>query len=48
MTRSGRVIAFIQRVAEGKLLGQPIRLDVFQQHFILVIYDNPHDREGHS
>jgi len=44
VTRGERVIAFIHaycRVPEGKLVGQPMRLDEFQQRFILEIYDNP-------
>ncbi|QBH97166.1 terminase large subunit [Limnobaculum zhutongyuii] len=44
MTRGERVIAFIERyciVPEGKLLGQPMKLDPFQKKFILDIYDNP-------
>lgn len=44
MTRGERVIAFIERfcvVPEGKLIGQPMRLDPFQKLFILDIYDNP-------
>lgn len=44
MTRGERVIAFIHRyckVPEGKLVGKPIRLEQFQQHFILAVYDNP-------
>jgi phage terminase large subunit-like protein len=45
MTRGEKVIAFIERycrVPDGKLVGQPIKLDPFQQKFILEIYDNPH------
>lgn len=45
MTRGERVIVFIERyciVPEGKLLGQPMRLDPFQKKFICDIYDNPH------
>ncbi|MGV8925018.1 MAG: terminase large subunit [Ewingella sp.] len=44
MTRGERVIAFIERyciVPEGKLVGQPMRLDPFQKDFILDTYDNP-------
>lgn len=44
MTRGERVIAFIHRycmVPEGKLVGKPIRLEEFQQRFILDVYDNP-------
>ncbi|CAH3602504.1 hypothetical protein AI2694V1_1740 [Enterobacter cloacae] len=44
MTRGERVIAFIERfciVPEGKLIGQPMRLDPFQKEFILAVYDNP-------
>lgn len=43
-TRGDRVIAFIEkycRVPEGKLVGQPIRLDPFQKKFIWEVYDNP-------
>lgn len=45
MTRGEKVIAFIHaycRVPEGKLVGRPMRLDVFQQDFIKAVYDNPH------
>lgn len=45
LTRGERVIAFIERycvVPEGKLVGKPMRLDVFQKKFILDTYDNPH------
>lgn len=44
MTRGERVIRFIEaycRVPEGKLIGQPIRLEEFQRRFILDVYDNP-------
>lgn len=44
MTTGQRVIAFIEeycRVPEGKLIGQPLRLDPFQKQFILAVYDNP-------
>ena len=44
LTTGGRVIRFIERqcrVPEGKLVGQPMRLDPFQKLFILSIYDNP-------
>jgi phage terminase large subunit-like protein len=44
-TRGERVIRFIERfciVPEGKLLGQPMKLDPFQKKFILAVYDNPH------
>lgn len=43
-TRGERVIQFIERycrVPEGKLVGQPIRLEWFQRLFILAVYDNP-------
>ncbi|MFT8232392.1 terminase large subunit [Pseudomonas guariconensis] len=43
-TRGERVIAFIERycrVPEGKHIGQPMVLEVFQKKFILAIYDNP-------
>lgn len=45
MTRGERVIAFIHKfcvVPEGKLVGQPLRLDEFQQRFVKEVYDNPH------
>ena len=41
-TRSRRVIEFIEtycKVPEGKLVGQPIRLDRFQKKFIYAVYD---------
>ncbi|MDN6682175.1 MAG: terminase large subunit, partial [Enterobacterales bacterium] len=44
MTRGEKVIAFIERyciVPEGKLIGQPMRLDEFQKLFLLAMYDNP-------
>lgn len=44
MTRGERVIAFIHRyclVPEGKLVGKPIKLEEFQQRFIMEVYDNP-------
>lgn len=44
MTRGERVIAFIERyciVPEGKLIGQPMKLDGFQKDFLLDVYDNP-------
>ena len=44
-TRGEKVIRFIERycrVPEGKLVGQPIKLDPFQKVFILATYDNPH------
>ena len=43
MTRGEKVIAFIERhcrVPEGKLVGQPIKLDLFQKRFIKRVYDN--------
>lgn len=43
-TRGERVCAFIERfcvVAEGDLIGQPLRLQPFQRDFILAVYDNP-------
>lgn len=45
MTRGERVCAFIERYCvapEGKLIGQPIKLEPFQRRFLLEIYDNPH------
>lgn len=44
MTRAERVIAFIERycvVPDGKLVGQPIKLEAFQRRFIVDVYDNP-------
>lgn len=44
MTRGERVCAFVERycvVAEGDLLGRPVRLEPFQREFILSVYDNP-------
>lgn len=43
-TRGERVIRFIERycrVPEGKHVGEPMRLDIFQKLWILSIYDNP-------
>lgn len=43
LTRGERVIGFIEKyccVPEGKLVGQPMRLDQFQKDFILAVYDN--------
>lgn len=40
---SARVIAFIEKfciVPEGKLVGQPFKLDAFQRRFIREVYDN--------
>lgn len=42
-SRGDRVIAFIERyclVPEGKLVGQPMRLEPFQKRFIRDVYDN--------
>jgi phage terminase large subunit-like protein len=44
MTTGEKVIAFIERycrVPEGKLVGQPIKLEEFQKRFIREVYDNP-------
>lgn len=44
MTRGERVIQFIEKycvVPEGKLVGQPMRLESFQKRFITEVYDNP-------
>ena len=44
LTRGERVCAFIERfcrVPEGEAVGKPLRLDVFQEVFILAVYDNP-------
>lgn len=43
-TRGEKAIAFIEAycvVPEGTLVGQPIKLELFQKVFILAIYDNP-------
>lgn len=45
MTRSARIIDFCHRylrVPEGAHVGQPLRLEAFQQEFIRAVYDNPH------
>lgn len=44
MTKGDQVVAFIEclKVPEGKLVGQPIKLEPFQKRFIKEIYDNPH------
>lgn len=44
MTRAERVIRFIEAycvVPEGKLVGQPLKLEPFQKQFIREVYDNP-------
>jgi phage terminase large subunit-like protein len=44
MTDGEKVIAFIERycrVPDGKLVGQPIKLEEFQKRFIFEVYDNP-------
>jgi len=44
LSRGEKVIAFIERycrVPEGKLVGQPMRLEAFQKKFIKEVYDNP-------
>lgn len=44
MTRGEKVIAFLERycrVPEGKLVGEPLRLEPFQKKFIREVYDNP-------
>lgn len=44
MTRGEKVIAFIHefcRVPEGAQVGAPLRLEPFQQRWILDVYDNP-------
>jgi phage terminase large subunit-like protein len=43
-TRAEKVCAFIERyckVPEGMLVGQPIKLALFQEVFIYAVYDNP-------
>ena len=45
LTLGEKVCAFIEKmcvVPEGSLVGQKVKLDVFQVAFILAIYDNPH------
>jgi phage terminase large subunit-like protein len=45
LTRGEKIIAFIEgycKVPEGWLVGNPMKLDVFQKKFILDVYDNPH------
>lgn len=49
MTRGDRVIEFIHRyvrVPEGKLVGQPMRLEPFQKKFIKAVYDGPRIRRA--
>jgi phage terminase large subunit-like protein len=44
LTRGQKVCAFIERylvVAEGDLIGKPVRLEPFQRKFIIDVYDNP-------
>jgi phage terminase large subunit-like protein len=44
VTRAERVIRFIEKfcvVPEGKLVGQPLKLEPFQKKFIRDVYDNP-------
>ena len=44
MTTGEKVIAFIERycvVPDGKLVGQPIKLEPFQKKFLTDVYDNP-------
>lgn len=44
LTRGERVCKFIEsyiRIPEGAQVGQPMRLDTFQEAFILAVYDNP-------
>ena len=44
MTLGEKVIAFVESfcvVPEGKLIGQPMRLEPFQKKFILEVVDNP-------
>lgn len=45
LTRGEKVCAFIEMacvVPEGAHVGESVRLDVFQEAFILSVYDNPH------
>lgn len=44
LTRGERVCKFIETacvIPEGSLVGQPVKLDVFQVAFVLAVYDNP-------
>lgn len=44
MSRGQNVIDFIEtycRVPEGKLVGKPMKLELFQKRFIKKVYDNP-------
>ena len=44
LTRGEKVCAFIERyckIPEGQGVGKPLRLDAFQEAFILSVYDNP-------
>jgi len=44
VTRGERVVEFLHRyimVPDGKLVGQPLKLEPFQKRFICEIYDNP-------
>lgn len=44
MTRADKVIAFAHkyvRIPEGEFVGQPLRLEPFQERFIREIYDSP-------
>ena len=44
LTRGERVCSFIETacvIPEGSLVGQPVKLDVFQEAFVLSVYDNP-------
>lgn len=44
LTRGERNCLFIERhlvIPEGSLVGQPVQLDIFQEAFILAVYDNP-------
>lgn len=46
LTRAERAMAFIEqycKVPEGALIGQPIKLALFQEAFFYSVYDNPHN-----
>ena len=45
VSRGERNIAWIEkhcRIPEGKLVGQPVKLDPFQKDILIRVYDNPH------
>lgn len=45
LTRAERIMKFMETfllVPEGKLVGRPLKLALFQEVFIYAVYDNPH------